>query len=474
MDDERFEFASEGDLDEVVKRFESMKKKNESYFFDVHEFENIIDYYLDTNDTTIAYEATVLASRQHPHSLSIQIRKAQVLLDRGRPIESLKLLKKIEGVEPLNYDIQLAKGTALGMLGDIGAALKCFDRGLEMGGDQDQQETVLYSITNILQNLNFYKQAIPYLHQLIKLEADFPSHMYDLAFAYEKTGELDKAVRYYKTYIEEEPYSDSAWYNLGILQAQLDRAEEAIEAYDFALAINEHNTFALFNKGNLLCDQGHYEEALKTYFHYLEEDPESVETLTYIGECYERLKKLDLAKKYYQDALELAPDFADPWFGLAMVAFHEEKYHQSEIFMRKALKMDEENGDIWFYLGEVYSRQNRKKDALRCYKTSLKYDPFNDDAWFHIGQLLVEEELQQKAIPYLKTALKLTGSVPGIHYLLSLCYLYKRDASLAFSHLEQALHADVDLFTLFGSLFKEELLSRKMEKLINRHIRTSL
>src|SRR4030066_1779059 len=128
-----------------------MRKNNESYFFDVIEFESIIDYYIESNNSIKAYEAAILASEQHPHSVSIQLRKARVLLDKGRAVEALRILKKLENIEPGNHEIFIAKGTAFGMLGDIQGAKKMFDYALSL--DTDEIENILFSIVAVLQNL---------------------------------------------------------------------------------------------------------------------------------------------------------------------------------------------------------------------------------------------------------------------------------------------------------------------------------
>jgi len=86
-----------------------MKKNNENYFFDVIEFETIIDYYIESNNSIKAFEAATLASEQHPNSVSIQLRKARVLLDKGRAVEALRLLKRLESIEPGNHEIYYSK-----------------------------------------------------------------------------------------------------------------------------------------------------------------------------------------------------------------------------------------------------------------------------------------------------------------------------------------------------------------------------
>ena len=104
MEEDKASYSYEDELKEAVQKFERMRKNNENYFFDVIEFENIIDYYIENNNSIKAFEAATLASEQHPNSVSIQLRKARVLLDRGRAVDALKILKKLENIEPGNHE----------------------------------------------------------------------------------------------------------------------------------------------------------------------------------------------------------------------------------------------------------------------------------------------------------------------------------------------------------------------------------
>jgi tetratricopeptide (TPR) repeat protein len=467
MEEEKFGLSFEEEVRQAVQKFERMRKNNESYFFDVIEFETIIDYYIDSNNSLNAFEAATLASRQHPHSVSIQLRKARVLLDRGRAVEALKILKKLENIEPGNHEIYIAKGTALGILGDIQGAKKMFDYSLTL--DSDEIENILFSITSVLQNLNYYEHLIPYLLKLIEKEPNFKAHIYDLAYTYEKIENYENSVIFYLKYLEEEPFSDSAWYNLGIIYNKIDIPEKAVEAYDYALAINSQNTFALFNKGNILSNLERYSEAIPVYHEYLENEPDSFEAMTYLAESYEKTGEIILAKKYYQDAIELAPEFADPWFGLGVIAYNHGNTDDSLIFFRKAVRLDDENPEFWYLLGKAHYKKGEIKAALRCFREALKLDAYYDEVWSDLGRIILVEKLTQKAIPYFERAYKVTGDVPGINYLLASFYIHAGATDKAFRHLEMAVQMDKDLFSEFLDIFPLRLLSRKIKKFLESY-----
>ena len=467
MEEDRYGFSYEEEVKHAVQKFERMKKNNENYFFDVIEFETIIDYYMESNNSSKAYEAAKIASAQHPYSLSIQLRKARVLLDKGRAVEALRLLKKLESIEPGNYELYIAKGTALGMLGDILGAKKMFDFALTL--DTEEKENILFAITSVLQNLNYYEHLIPYMLRLIDLEPDFKAHLYDLAYAYEKTEDYPNSIKYYRQYIEEDPFSDSAWYNLGIIYNKLEMYNEAMDAYDFALAINYQNTFALFNKGNILNNTEKYQEAIPIYLEYLENEPDSFEALTYLAECYEKTGDFEAGKRYYQEAIELAPDFADPWFGLGQIALNSGNKDDSLIFFRKAVRLDDENPEIWYMLGKAHYATGETKASLRCFREALKLDAYYDEVWSELGHIILENGLTLKALPYLEHAYRITGDVPGINYLLSSFYLHIKESEKAFAHLSVALELDSEIFPEFANLFPGVIVSRKIRRLLGDH-----
>ncbi len=465
MEEDKFSYSYEEELKNAVQKYERMKKNNENYFFDVIEFESIIDYYIESNNSNKAFEAATLASEQHPNSVSLQLRKARVLLDKGRAVEALKILRRLENIESGNHEIYIAKGTAMGILGDIQGAKKMFDYALTL--DSDEKGNILFAITSVLQNLNYYEYLIPYLSELIAIEPDFYAHIYDLAYAYEKTDDFEKSIACYRQYLDHEPFSDNAWYNLAIIYNKQEEFEKALEAYDFALAINSQNTFAIFNKGNILCNLERYSEAIPVYHEYLENEPDSFEAMTYLAECYEKTGDLILARKYYHEAIEIAPEYADPWFGLGIISLEEGSTDDSMIFLRKALRLDDENPEIWYMLGKAHYAKEEKKAALRCFREALKLDIYYNEVWTDIGRMIVFDGFVAKALPYFGKAYKIIGDVPGINYLLASFYLHTGSMDMAYRHLSAALEADKDLYRDFHDIYPVHLFSRKIKKLLD-------
>lgn len=464
MEEEKFGNPDE-EIAEIVQRYEEMRKKETTYFFDVSEFETIIDYYLELNDVSYAFDAAEAASIQHPGSVSLRLRKAKVLIDKGRALEALKSVRMLENIEPGNYDVYIIKGAALGMLGDIQGTRKNFDYALSL--DPDDEVNILLNITSILHNLNHYDLLIPYLKKLILLEPFVYTHLYDMAFAYEKMNEYERSIEFYNKFLDNDPYSDSAWYNLGILYNKIGKFDRALRCYDFALAVNPDNFFALFNKGNILSNTGKFEEALNAYLEYLEFEDESSEALAYAAECYDKLGDKDTAKKMYREAIEYDPDFAEPWFGLGMVEMSLLKDSESAHHFRKATELDPLNPEYWYYLGKACYRTGRVKNAVRSFVEALKLDPFYDIVWADIGRLIISERAYNHINILLERSLKTVGDVHGLRYVLAASYLHGGDMGSCFNQLSIVASSADDEFESFADLFPEELLDRKLKELLN-------
>jgi hypothetical protein len=66
-------YEEEGIFESII-RFEEMLNTNSTIYFDVYEFENIIDYYLDQHNIHNAKAAIECGLKQHPKATSIKLR----------------------------------------------------------------------------------------------------------------------------------------------------------------------------------------------------------------------------------------------------------------------------------------------------------------------------------------------------------------------------------------------------------------
>src|SRR2546428_10314707 len=89
----------ESNITRIVKRFEMMLAKNELYYFESEELEDIIDHYFNEGNPTNLKKAIDFALERYPHVADFKIARAQFLAYNQKTQEALKLLNDVELVE---------------------------------------------------------------------------------------------------------------------------------------------------------------------------------------------------------------------------------------------------------------------------------------------------------------------------------------------------------------------------------------
>ena len=97
--------------DRLVK-LEDMFSDTAYYYFDVNEWEGIIDHYLNTLRVEKAIKALDFAQYQHPNSAELYLKQAEVLMEQNEHNKAIAVLKKLQETYPFNPDIYIGMGDA--------------------------------------------------------------------------------------------------------------------------------------------------------------------------------------------------------------------------------------------------------------------------------------------------------------------------------------------------------------------------
>ena len=159
--------SDESDYTASLDRFEDMLKANEAYFFDVEEFEVLVDYYLDKSDTKKAKKAIDFSLLQHPTSSILKLKKAQFLAAIHKPNKALAILNSLEQLEPFNAEIYSIKADIHSQLRQHNKAIENFYKALKLIGDKSEKTNIKISIAFEYENLTEFDKAIDILKKLL-------------------------------------------------------------------------------------------------------------------------------------------------------------------------------------------------------------------------------------------------------------------------------------------------------------------
>ena len=429
----------------ILKRYKKMLSDEQMGFFDVSDFEHIVDHYIDKSQLTNALQACEIAISQHPYSLMVKIKKAQVLIGQLKTDKALQLLQMLGEIENTNPEVLLMLGNCYSLQGEENKAYDYY-RKAERFSFEDRDD-LLYNIGAGYVQIADYRRATYFLEKAYQENPKNDSVLYDLAFCYDKLGDDGKSIQFYNEYLDIDPFAESAWYNLGIIFTRLEEYDKAIEAYDFALAIDENYASALFNKANTLSTIERYDEALIYYFDYLRFDKNSSDARVYIAECYFQLEEYTKSYNYYKQAIQLDPNNADGWYGAGIVLMIEENLSESLVFLKKALKLDDSCADFWNAFGKVNAALDNYEDALIAFRKSVEIEDTNSDFWIAFADFFYHYDQLDLSIQTLFQAEKTIFDNGLMLYKLSGYLAENGNLHLAKTYLRKALTLNYPMHT---------------------------
>lgn len=437
MHDNQEPYFEEGEIFEVINKYERMLKNNTMCYFDVYEFETIVDYYLDEHSFRAAYTAVEKALTQHPYSTSLKFKLSQILIHTGKPTKGVRILREIESLESSNSDFYLVLGSALNLLGKKEEAQSAFDKAIKLA--TDDKDELIYNIAYSYINTRRYKLAVKYLELALKVNESNTTVLHELALVYERLDDLKKSIKYYKKYLDIDPFAENIWLNLGLIYTSTDKIEEAIKAFDYAIAITPNYVSAYFSKANTLVNASRYKEAILTYKNIVILEPNNVQALTYIGECYEKLSFYKRAIYYYQKALHIDETYSDAWYGIGMSNFQLKKYGESLNCFSRANQIDPENPEYWFMLGEVYKKLDIPDKSAEAFNRTVELDPNDYEAWISRADISFRKSNLKDAIKILNKAYQYNHDISTINYQLATYYLLNNQPRIAYRYFEKGL-----------------------------------
>jgi tetratricopeptide (TPR) repeat protein len=365
---------------EAVNRFKRSLISGSHKYFDVAEFEAIVEQLLDEGDLNGSEIAAEQGIKIHPNALPLQLKYAQILINKGHYEKSLKYLYTAEKVDSTNADVHLLKGSAQMVMGKEADALISFTKAVKYAGAE--VDDIYYQIGSTYVQIGNIPKAIHYFEKAAKANPFNDLALYDLGFFYDQEDKLKKSIKYYNLYLDLDPFNQYVWFNLGTVYNKIDSHDKAIEAYEFAYALNDEFHMALFNIGNALANAEKYEEAIEKYKEYLECEPDNDEAFCYIGECYLNIEKYGKARKFYDRALEINSENDTALFGIGLILWIEQKFEESIKYIKKAIKLDPENSEYWLTLGKINKDFNHLANAVSALKKAAQIEPENIETWF--------------------------------------------------------------------------------------------
>ena len=467
MQENRESYYDEEDIIGSINRYEEMLKHNTSFFFDIYEFELIIDYYLDIHNFQKAKEAVITGINQHPSSSSLKFKLAQIYVQSGKPSKGLVLLREIEHLEDCSSDFYLLKGSALNVLGKKEEAKEAFTKSIELA--YVYRDDVIYNIAFSYITTRQYKQAVKYLRLALEFNPQNISVIHELALCYERTDDLANGIKFYQKYLDLDPFAENIWFSIGVLYSSLERYDKAVESFDFAIALSPDYTSAYFSKANTYVNAGKYHEAIEVYEEIIMLEFDNLQAFCFMGECYEKLGMYRKALHFYQKAMAIDESYPEAWYGMGVAHFELDETIISLRCFKEAIRLDPENSDYWYMLGEVYRKLGKIEKSVEAFNRTVELDPNDYEAWLSHADIFFKENKLKDAIKVLTKAYEYNDDISTINYQLAAYYIYNNQPDKAYKYFEQGLLINYNEHSDLYNNIPETLKNGRINQLILKY-----
>ena len=129
------------------------------------------------------------------------------------------------------------------------------------------------------------------------------------------------------------------------------------------------------------------------------------------------------AKRFFEQAITITPDFAEAYNNLGIVSFYLGEPEVAEAVLRKAVSLRPDFVDALNNLGKVLTEQNKKCEALKVFLKVLELVPNHHQAWCNLGTLRQNAGRIAKAHSCFKKSLKQCPDFVEAHINLATLYL---------------------------------------------------
>ena len=409
---------NDDDLQEILKRYENLKKGRSHSYIDEESFEKIIDYFDEKEDIGSALEAAETGAEQYPFSSTMIIRKADLLIATHKYREALNLLDHAAMLDSGDINVYILKTDAYLALDKQEKAVEILEEALKIFTGEERI-SLLFELADVYDDYQEFEKVFDCLRLILEQEPNNEEALYKICFWTDFTGRNEESIHLHKKIIDEFPYNDLAWFNLGAAYQGIKLYEKALDAYHYAIAINEKFDYAYRNMGDAFIRLKKYKEAIEALQKVLELTKPEALIYEALGYCFDKLHNNGQARFYYRKASHISPDDSKLYYKVACTYFNEGQWESAVKQLETALKIHRHQSEYNLLMGECKMQQGYFKDAIHFFSAVVSQRPKNKNGWEALVRCLYKAGYFEEGKDQALAALKILKDQPIFYFYLS-------------------------------------------------------
>jgi hypothetical protein len=159
-----------------------------------------------------------------------------------------------------------------------------------------------------------------------------------------------------------------------------------VSLFSRAVSRAPENEWSQLNYGSALSDRHRYGDAAPHFVRSYELKP-GWRAADFAGFAYQQSGDLPQAERWFTTALQLDPNLANAWFGLAQIRLEQHQPDQAIAFLNKALTILPDAEGYHYELGTAFEQASRPSEALAEYQRELQLHPYQIGAAKAVNRL---------------------------------------------------------------------------------------
>ena len=194
----------------------------------------------------------------------------------------------------------------------------------------------LMTLSRDLMNQGDFAAALPLLDRIIKRDSKNQLAYNMRGITKLELGQADNAIHDFDVCIVLDGNDYRSFYNRGNAYYQIERFSLAIRDYDEALRLQPKEVDIYINRGNALVQMEKYSEAIFDYDFAVRLNAGNYLTHFNLARTYYLMDSLDLAKRSFENCVDVYPAYAPGYYFLGMIALEKDELEASCILFQKA------------------------------------------------------------------------------------------------------------------------------------------
>lgn len=193
---------------------------------------------------------------------------------------------------------------------------------------------------------NEYEKGILHCKKAVALQPDYSEAIYNLALAYQKIGDLPRALQYFKDAAQKAPTIAAIHNSIGAVLQQQGNYSEAEQAFKKAIQLAPNYLIARMNLGALYNILGEFDQAVVVFQKIVDINPKLAEAHDNLGVTLQKLGKYNDAIASFKQALQCNPNLKSASLNLAGLLSAGNMHPEACNILQAAIKLAPDDNDL--------------------------------------------------------------------------------------------------------------------------------